>query len=72
MEYNVKIEGMKCGMCEEHVNDAIKNNFNVKKVRSSHKKGLTTIKAASDIDTEKLKEIIKNEGYTVTEISVMA
>jgi len=72
MEYNVKVEGMMCGMCEAHVNDAIRNNFNVKKVKSSHKKGLTTIKAASEIDTEKLKEIIKNEGYTVTEISVMA
>ena len=72
MEYNVKIEGMMCGMCETHVNDAIRNNFDVKKVKSSHKKGLTTIKAAGDIDTEKLKEIIKNEGYTVTEISVMA
>ena len=32
------IDGMMCGMCESHVNDAIRANFNVKKVRSSHAK----------------------------------
>ena len=26
------VEGMRCGMCEAHVNDAIRNNFKVKKV----------------------------------------
>ena len=32
------VEGMRCGMCEAHVNDAIRNNFKVKKVESSHDK----------------------------------
>ena len=32
------IDGMMCGMCESHVNDAIRANFNVKKVSSSHAK----------------------------------
>ena len=27
----VKVEGMRCGMCESHVNDLIRRNFNVKK-----------------------------------------
>ena len=30
----VKVEGMMCGMCESHVNDAIRAAFNVKKVNS--------------------------------------
>ena len=26
------IEGMMCGMCESHINNAIRNNFKVKKL----------------------------------------
>ena len=26
------VEGMRCGMCEAHVNDAIRNNFKVKRL----------------------------------------
>lgn len=37
------VEGMRCGMCEAHVNDAIRNNFKVKKVESSHDKSRTVI-----------------------------
>ena len=35
----LKIEGMLCGMCESHINAAIRKHFDVKKVKSSHKKG---------------------------------
>ena len=31
-ETKVKIDGMMCGMCESHINDAIRNAFSVKKV----------------------------------------
>ena len=34
----LKIDGMMCGMCESHVNDVIRKNFNVKKVNSSRAK----------------------------------
>ena len=44
-ETKVKIDGMMCGMCESHVNDAIRRAFNVKKVTSSHTKGQTVILA---------------------------
>lgn len=30
------VEGMACGMCEAHVNEAVRNRFSVKKVTSSH------------------------------------
>ena len=36
-----KIDGMMCGMCESHINDAIRKNFDIKKVSSSHTKGET-------------------------------
>ena len=44
----VKIDGMMCGMCEAHINDAIRRNFNVKKVKSSHSKGETVIESETE------------------------
>ena len=35
----VKVDGMMCGMCESHVNDAVRKVFQVDKVTSSHSKG---------------------------------
>lgn len=61
----LKIEGMACGMCESHINDAIRNNFSVKKVKSSHKKGETVIKSEQPLDAEKLKKVIADTGYTL-------
>ena len=46
----VKIEGMACGMCESHINDAVRKNFQVKKVTSSHKKGEAVILSEEKLD----------------------
>ena len=43
IETTVRIDGMMCSMCESHVNDAIRNHLNVKKVSASHNKGEATI-----------------------------
>ena len=56
IETTVKIDGMMCSMCESHVNDAIRNHLNVKKVSASHSKGEATIISEDpisegDIDT---------------------
>ena len=39
----VQVEGMMCGMCESHVNDAVRKACRVDKVTSSHGKGETVI-----------------------------
>ncbi len=39
----VKVDGMMCGMCESHVNDAVRRAFQVDKVSSSHSKGETLL-----------------------------
>ena len=62
----LKIDGMMCGMCESHVNDAIRAAFDVKKVTSSHSKGETVIVSEKPVDVEKLKQAIADTGYTVT------
>ena len=65
----VKVDGMACGMCEAHVNDAVRKAFSVKKVTSSHKKGETVLLTESDIDEAALCSVIKDTGYTVTAVS---
>ena len=59
----LKIDGMMCGMCESHVNDAIRQAFKVKKVTSSHTKNQTEIISEEALDEEKLKKVITETGY---------
>lgn len=59
----VKVEGMMCAMCENHINDAIKSEFKVKKVVSSHEKNVTVILSDSELDTKKLEETVSGAGY---------
>lgn len=61
----LKIDGMMCGHCEAHVNDTVRNNFNVSKVSSSHKKGTTEMIAESEPDYAKLTQLIEADGYKV-------
>ena len=60
------IEGMVCGMCEAHINDAIRAHFRVKKVKSSRRKGETVVTSSEPLDEMELKRTIAQTGYTVT------
>ena len=68
MKYILKVDGMACSMCEAHVNDCIRNNFKVKKVKSNHKNGDVLIESVEPLDENSLKEIIVKTGYTVIKI----
>ena len=59
----VKIEGMMCAMCEAHMTNAIKSEFNVKKVASSHEKNITVILSDAELDPKKLEETVVGAGY---------
>jgi copper chaperone CopZ len=61
----VKIDGMMCGMCEAHINGAIRSAFDVKKVTSSHTKNETVIISENGIDEGKLRDVIDKTGYKV-------
>lgn len=65
----LKIDGMMCGMCESHMNDAIRNAFKVKKVTSSHSKGETVIISDEAIDENKISEVIDKTGYKLLSVS---
>ena len=64
----MKIDGMMCGMCESHVNDAVRSAFPVKKVTSSHSKGETVILSEAPLDEAALRAAMEPTGYKVLSI----
>lgn len=67
-KYTVMVDGMQCGMCEAHVNDAVRKAFPIKKVTSSHAKKQTIILSEKPISEQALKKIINDTGYTVLSV----
>lgn len=67
-EIILKVEGMQCGMCESHVNDAVRKAANVKKVTSSHVEGKTVVVCDESIDAQIVKNAIQKDGYNVSEV----
>ena len=69
VKITVKIEGMKCPMCEAHATECVKKNFKVKSVESSHTNKETVIIAEAPIDRGELQSVIEEQtGYKVNEI----
>ena len=62
----LEIDGMACGMCEAHINDAVRKAFVVKKVTSSHTKGRTEILSEQPLQEDGLRAAIEATGYHVT------
>ena len=69
IEIKLRVDGMMCGMCEAHVNDAVRRAFpEVKKVRSNHRAGETVILTVEDLSAERLSEEIAKTGYRVVSV----
>lgn len=68
LKITMGIDGMMCGMCESHINDAIRREFKVKKVTSSHTKKQTVILTEKPLDEDKLRKVIDDTGYKVMSI----
>ena len=66
----LKVEGMAGGMCESHVNDAVRKAFPVKKVASSHLKKRAEIIAERAPDEQRLRQVIAEAGYEVKDVAV--
>lgn len=65
----VKIDGMMCGHCENHMNDAVKETFDVKKVTSSHEKHETVVISENELDRDLMKQTVEKAGYTFCDMS---
>ncbi len=67
----MKIDGMACGMCEAHVNDALRRVDGVKKTSSSYSKGQSEVIAEDTVDTDRLRAEVEQTGYKVLSISAV-
>ncbi len=61
----LKINGMACSMCESHINNVIRSEFDVKKVKASHKTGTAEIISENALDKDRLERAIAQTGYEV-------
>ena len=68
LKITLEVEGMRCGMCETHVNDVVRRVEGVKKVKSSHIKGRTVVGAEDGMNAALIKEAIAKQGYGVGRI----
>ncbi len=67
-EIKVQVDGMQCGMCEAHINNAVREAFKIKKVTSSQGKKQTIILSENDLDEDKLRKVIADTGYEVISV----
>jgi copper chaperone CopZ len=64
----IKIDGMKCGMCEAHINNIIRNNIKASHVKSSHIKNESRFLTNDISNLDMLRKKIEEDGYKVLDI----
>jgi len=70
-KYTIRVEGMKCGMCEAHVADVIRRAVpTAKKVKASRMKNEASFVSAVAVDGIMLKKAISETGYIAGDVSV--
>ena len=65
-KYIIGIDGMRCGMCEAHVNNAIRNNLKVVKSSASHSKNQLMVITELELSIDDFKKVLDPIGYIVT------
>ena len=61
--YTAVVLGMKCGMCEVHIEELIARNIDVRKVSAKRYKKQVVIETFSPLNEEKLESVMKESGY---------
>ena len=70
-KYVLKVLGMRCGMCELHVEEAISKNINVKKVKANHYKKEVVVFTELNLNQEDFKKVLDQTGYRITSFERM-
>jgi copper chaperone len=68
MSKKIYIEGMSCGHCVAHTEEALRKVCGVRTVKVDLAAKLATVELAHEVDDEKLKAAIDEAGYEVTRI----
>ena len=64
-KYVLKINGMRCGMCEAHVQNEIRKSINVEKVKASHIKNELVVITEKELDEDGFHQILDKTGYEI-------
>lgn len=65
-KYIMVIDGMRCGMCELHVEEAISKKIKVKKAKASHFKNELIVFTELNLTLNDFKNVLNPTGYTIT------
>jgi len=66
-KYILGIEGMRCGMCEMHVEDTIRKSYpTYKKVKASRFSNTVIVIIPDEISEEEFIAVFKPTGYRIT------
>jgi copper chaperone len=68
MKTKVYVEGMSCGHCVKHVNEALSEINNVKNVVVSLDSKTAIFESSEEISEDKIKFAIEDAGYEVVKI----
>ena len=63
VRYILSVRGMRCGMCESHIQDIIRKNFDIVKVKANRHKKEVLILAKIPFDESRLAEVMNSTGY---------
>ena len=65
MEKTIKVEGMKCNNCENHVKKALEKIDGVVSAVADHNAGTAVVVLDKEVADDVLKAAIEEEGYKV-------
>ena len=64
-KYTLGIDGMRCGMCEVHVQDVIRKHYKCKKIKASHISKKVVIITEEEIELADFQHTFQTTGYRV-------
>ncbi len=70
-QVTLKVNGMRCGMCEAHICDVIRKEVpDAKSVKASHSKKTASFRTEGPVDEERLTAAINETGYSCESVSI--
>lgn len=68
MTKKVFIEGMTCGHCASHIEEALKGVCGIKSAKVDLKGKVAVIELAHEVDDEKIKSAVEDAGYEAVKV----
>lgn len=69
-KYIIGIDGMRCPMCEQHVEEAVKKKLPLHKAKANHRKNVLTVYSEADLSEADFKAALDPTGYRTLSFKV--